>query len=341
MVFSMGFILSWLCFAVIWWLICFTHGDLEHIGDEKWTPCVNNLHSFTSAFLYSIETQHTIGYGSRFTTEECPEAIFIMCVQSIAGVMIQAFMVGVVFAKLSRPKKRTQTLLFSRNAVVSLRDGKLCLMFRVGDMRRSHIIESHVQAQLIKKKMTAEGEILPHYLANVKVAFDNCDDNIFFIWPCTLVHVIDEQSPFYHMSARDLLRENFEMVVILEGCIESTGMTTQARSSYLPSEILWGHRFEQLVNYRKETGEYEVDYSRFNNTYETETPLCSARQLYEFQSSGTCWKKQHAALKKAGQLMTHSHSFESVKKSSEDQNTVAITPPPSSAPPVVEDTKVL
>jgi len=58
-----------------------------------------------------------------------------------------------VFAKLSRPKKRTQTLLFSRHAVIAQRDGQLCLMFRVGDMRKSHIIEAHVRAQLIRKKV--------------------------------------------------------------------------------------------------------------------------------------------------------------------------------------------
>lgn len=106
---------------------------------------VSNKNCFVRAFL---------GYGSKHTTEECPEAIFIMCLQSIVGVMIQAFMVGVVFAKLSRPKKRTQTLLFSRNAVICQRDGILCLMFRVGDMRKSHIIEAHVRAQLIKKKVS-------------------------------------------------------------------------------------------------------------------------------------------------------------------------------------------
>jgi len=244
----------------------------------------------------------------------------------------------VVFAKLSRPKKRTQTLLFSRNAVVALRDGKLCLMFRVGDMRRSHIIESHVQAQLIKKRVTAEGEVLPHHLHDVKVVFDTGDDHIFFIWPCTLVHIIDEKSPFFNLSARDLLRENFEMVVILEGCIESTGMTTQARSSYLPSEILWGHRFEQLVTYRKETGEYEVDYSRFNNTYQMETPLCSGRDLLEFQTSGGCWKKKHLARKGPRHLMLRSHSMESLKNSENKEKNKNVTTPPS-APPIMGNIK--
>lgn len=29
LVFALSFVLSWLAFAVIWWLIAFTHGDLE------------------------------------------------------------------------------------------------------------------------------------------------------------------------------------------------------------------------------------------------------------------------------------------------------------------------
>ena len=56
-------------------------------------------------------------------------------------------------AKLSRPKKRAQTLLFSRNAIICHRDGVPHLMFRVGDMRKSHIIEAHVRAQVIRRKV--------------------------------------------------------------------------------------------------------------------------------------------------------------------------------------------
>lgn len=281
LVFALNFILSWLAFGLIWWLIVVSHGDLEdHSKDNKtWIPCVAGVNSFTSIFLFSVETQHTIGYGAKHTTDECPEAVFVMCLQSIAGVMIQAFMVGIVFAKLSRPKKRTQTLLFSRNAVICQRNGQLCLMFRVGDMRKSHIIEAHVRAQMIKKKITREGEILPFYQQEMKVGGDGVEDRIFFIWPTTIVHKITPDSPLYKLSAADMLQERFEIVVILEGVIESTGMTTQARSSYLPNEILWGHRFANLVTFKKETGEHEVDYSLFNSTYEVDTPLCSAESL--------------------------------------------------------------
>lgn len=33
------------------------------LADSQWIPCVLNIHGFTSCFLFSIETQHTIGYG--------------------------------------------------------------------------------------------------------------------------------------------------------------------------------------------------------------------------------------------------------------------------------------
>ncbi|XP_071627580.1 uncharacterized protein [Temnothorax longispinosus] len=286
--FMLSFLLSWLGFAVIWWLIAFTHGDFEeqHLPpfqpENNWTPCVYNIFSFTSCFLFSIETQHTIGYGSRSTTEECPEAIFIMCLQSISGVMIQAFMVGIVFAKMTRPKQRTQTLLFSRNAVICQRDGELCLMFRVGDMRKSHIIGASVRAQMIRSKTTKEGEILSQHQHELAVGTDGENGDLFFIWPATIIHRINESSPFYNMSAEDMLTERFEVVLILEGTIESTGQTTQARSSYLPQEILWGHRFDPMVSYSKERQGYEVDYSLFNSTTQVDTPLCSGKELAEF-----------------------------------------------------------
>jgi len=61
-------------------------------------------------------------------------------------------------------------------------------------------------------------------------------------------------------SADGLQQEQFELVVVLEGIVESTGMTAQARTSYLPNEILWGHCFERLVTYQRDTHQYMIDY---------------------------------------------------------------------------------
>ncbi|ALC46935.1 Irk2 [Drosophila busckii] len=285
--FALSFILSWLFFALIWWLIMYTHGDLEerHLPanqeDSGWSPCVSAIDGFTSCFLFSIETQHTIGYGVRTTSPECPEAIFMMCFQSIFGVMSSAFMAGIVFAKMTRAKQRAQTLLFSKHAVICQRDGYLSLMFRVGDMRKSHIIGAAVRAQLIRTRSTKEGEVMTQHFTELQIGTDESGADLFFIWPMVIEHKIDESSPLYNMNATDMLQDKFEIVVILEGTVESTGQSTQARSSYINTEILWGHRFDPVVLYNKDLQAYEIDYARFNETTQVDTPLCSARELNE------------------------------------------------------------
>jgi hypothetical protein len=61
LVFSLGFLISWISFAVAWYLISYVHGDLNHINDPNYVACISGIHSFIGAILFSIETQQTIG----------------------------------------------------------------------------------------------------------------------------------------------------------------------------------------------------------------------------------------------------------------------------------------
>ena len=277
--FVLAFILSWLIFALVWWLICFSHGDFDNYGNSGHKACVEEVYDFTTALLFSIETQQTIGFGSRRTNAHCPQAIILMMCQSCFGVIIQALMTGLVFAKLSRPKKRAETLLFSKNALICKRDDQLCLLFRVGDMRKSHIVEAHVKAIMIKRRITEEGEIIPLYQYDLVLGDNETEGRLFMVWPIIVEHKIDQNSPLWELSADSLKTELFELVVVLEGIVESTGMTTQARTSYLPSEILWGHRFDKLVTFHKESGQYFIDYSCFHSTTSIDMPECSAKEM--------------------------------------------------------------
>ncbi|XP_078265785.1 G protein-activated inward rectifier potassium channel 2 [Rhinoraja longicauda] len=282
-IFVMVYTTTWLFFGMIWWLIAYIRGDLVHIGDETWVPCVNNLNGFVSAFLFSIETETTIGYGYRFITDKCPEGIILLLVQSVLGSIVNAFMVGCMFVKISQPNKRAETLVFSTNAVISVRDGRLCLMFRVGDLRNSHIVEASIRAKLIKSKQTKEGEFIPLNQTDINVGYNTGDDRLFLVSPLIICHEINQQSPFWEISKPQMAKEDLEIVVILEGMVEATGMTCQARSSYVTSEILWGYRFTPVLTLEKRF--YKVDYNNFHETYEIKTPACSARETSEMISS--------------------------------------------------------
>jgi potassium inwardly-rectifying channel subfamily J len=126
---------------------------------------------------------------------------------------------------------------------------------------------------------TKEGELYEE-MQVLKVQPDtNAEPCVFFVWPLDIVHVIDADSPLYDLSASQLAKEKFEIIVLMEGCTETTSMNFQARTSYLPSEILWGHRFEPMMLYRKDNNKFQVNFSAFHSTYEVETPTCSAREL--------------------------------------------------------------
>lgn len=123
---------------------------LENESEKR--SCVSNVFDFPTALLFSIETQHTIGYGFRVVEPTCSSGIILLMVQSCIGIFVQSLMTGLIFAKLSQPKKRAHTIMFSKCAVITKRDGVYCLLFRVGDMRRSHFVATSIRALLVKDR---------------------------------------------------------------------------------------------------------------------------------------------------------------------------------------------
>ncbi|KAG7279220.1 hypothetical protein CRUP_013612 [Coryphaenoides rupestris] len=140
-IFTMSYLCSWLLFGMIWWLIAFAHGDLDQKGDE-----------FRSV---------TIGFGGRMVTEECVSAIMVLIVQNIVGLVINAIMLGCIFMKTAQSHRRAETLIFSKHAVISVRNSKLCFMVRIGDLRKSMIISATVRMQVVRRTSTLEGEVVP------------------------------------------------------------------------------------------------------------------------------------------------------------------------------------
>ncbi|XP_060795760.1 G protein-activated inward rectifier potassium channel 1 [Neoarius graeffei] len=279
LIFLLTYTVAWLVMASMWWLIAYARGDLGRGHDPEYTPCVANVYNFPSAFLFFIETEATIGYGYRYITEKCPEGIILFLFQSLLGSIVDAFLIGCMFIKMSQPKKRAETLMFSQDAVISQRDGKLCLMFRVGNLRNSHMVSAQIRCKLIKSRQTPEGEFLPLDQRELDVGFGTGADQLFLVSPLTICHEINPKSPFFDLSQRSLMSEQFEIVVILEGIVETTGMTCQARTSYTEDEVLWGHRFLPVMSL--EEGFFRVDYSQFHSTFEVPTPPYSVKEQEE------------------------------------------------------------
>ncbi|XP_032938611.1 ATP-sensitive inward rectifier potassium channel 10 [Catharus ustulatus] len=273
LLFSATFAGTWFAFGVVWYLVAAAHGDLlSSSRPPTTTPCVMQVHTLTGAFLFSLESQTTIGYGFRYISEECPLAIVLLITQLVLTTILEIFITGTFLAKIARPKKRAETIKFSQNAVVAQHDGKTCLMIRVANMRKSLLIGCQVTGKLLQTHLTKEGESVRLNQLNVDFQVDTSSDSPFLILPLTFYHVVDEASPLRDVSLRSG-DGDFELVVILSGTVESTSATCQVRTSYLPEEILWGYEFTPAISLSA-SGKYVADFSLFDRVVKVAAPCC-------------------------------------------------------------------
>lgn len=268
------FIGSWFIFSLLWYWIAKSNGDLRGqnhtVGHIR---CMENITGLTAAFLYSLETQTTIGYGGRVLTEQCAVAVILLVFQSLVGVIINCFICGIILAKISLPKKRAKTVTFSHTAVICLKKGSLCLLIQVANLRKTLLIGSQIYGKLLRTTTTPEEDTIILDQVDVDFTVDAGKDNLFFICPLTLYHVIDRGSPFYNLTADTLPQQDFELVVFLDGTAESTSSSCQVRTSYVPQEIQWGYSFLPIVS-RTKTGKYHVDFANFSRSVPVSTPHC-------------------------------------------------------------------
>lgn len=269
LLFLLSYIVSWLLFGLIYWLIAYINGDID--GEES-RLCVANVRGFTGAFLFSMETQSTIGYGFRTMRENCMGAIIVVTIQDIFSCLLDTIIIGIIIAKMASARKRAQTVGFSRCAVVNLRNGCLCLSWRLGDLRGNHILEGVVKATVVRYVKKPHGAIVMSYQD-----LDIPNREIVLATPATIIHKIDCRSPLYGLGPEDLLKNQFEMVVSFTYTGDSTGLLHQTRTSYTPTDIHWGQRFQDVTKLHK--GRYKVDYSLFNATMWVPMPLLSTKEF--------------------------------------------------------------
>ncbi|KAK9744452.1 Inward rectifier potassium channel C-terminal domain [Popillia japonica] len=270
---SSSFVLTWLLFAVIWMLIGNANGDAELTNDKL--KCFIGVQSFAGYFMLSLETQVSIGYGSRSLNDHCPEVVFLLCLQIILGVAICGLTVNIVYIKMTKSQNK-YSKLFSKHAVICRRDGELSLICRVRDEDSRHAIGTSITAYILRKdKATSEP-----YLENIPL-----EPYGFLIWPLEIVHKITPTSPLWDVSSYNLLSDKFEVIVTLQGTSPTTALCSRTRTSYTSSEILWGHKFKNCIKYVKNEGSYAVNHKYFNVTEEYSTHLCSAKRFVEVYSS--------------------------------------------------------
>ncbi|TAE96081.1 MAG: ATP-sensitive inward rectifier potassium channel 10 [Oscillatoriales cyanobacterium] len=236
-------ILSWPQFFM---LICLSYvltNSLFALAYLAGGDCIANARpgSFKDAFYFSVQTMATIGYGAMYPRTDYANTI--VAIQALFGLWGVAMVTGLAFSRFSRPTAR---VIFSRVAIITFFNGVPTLMYRAGNQRFNQILEAQQRATLIRDEVLVRSQ------------------SPIFALTWTVMHAIDENSPLYQLTAKDLIECQAEIVITLTGIDDTVSQTIHARHSFVASEIVWNMRFVDIIS-RTPDGGRVVDYTRFHD----------------------------------------------------------------------------
>ena len=156
----------------------------DHVGGVFWR-----------AFFFSVQTFATIGYGTIVAAGIAGN--LLVTVEALIGLLAQALITGLLFARFARP---TMALQFSTMAVIAPFNDGTALMFRVANRRRNELIELDAKVTLTMRNAgvdAGERRYYPLALDRRSVSF------LPATW--TLVHPITPGSPLSGMTASEVV----------------------------------------------------------------------------------------------------------------------------------------
>ena len=231
---------------VVFALVYFVTGGIEGAREG----------SLADAFFFSVQTMATIGYGVMHP--RTPLANVLVTIEALFGLLGVAMATGVLFAKFARPSSQ---LVFSKVAVVASRDAVPCLMFRVANERVNHVAEATLKVFLVRNERTKEGESIRRWY---ELPLQRHHSPLFALtW--TAIHPIDDASMLRGQNLESLTASSTEIIVNLTGLDVTLAATIHARHSYVPTDIVWGARFADIIG-RDETGRRHLDFGKFHET---------------------------------------------------------------------------
>ncbi len=195
-------------------------------------------HRIYDAFFFSTQTFTTVGYGHISPMGLMPN--IISAIESMVGLLSFALATGLLYGRFSKPVAK---IIYSRHAVIAPYKGITAFEFKLSNKRKHELIEVEMELIFVCKT-TENGRLTGRFeslsLERKKISF------MPLTW--TIVHPIDEKSPLYGITEKDLEDSDAEFLTILKAFDDTFSQHVYSRSSYKYSEIVWGAKFINNFN---------------------------------------------------------------------------------------------
>jgi inward rectifier potassium channel len=198
----------------------------------------DSFQNFTEAFFFSAQTFTTVGYGRISPVGFM--ASTIAAFEAMIGLLSFAIVTGLFYGRFSKPEA---FLKYSKNALMSPYKNGVAVMLRMVTYKNNVLTDVEVKATLAMK-VQEDGSVNNKFF-NMQLEISKLN-TLTYSW--TLVHPVNEQSPFYNLSKEDLLNANAEILVFVKAFDESFSNAVISRTSYHASEFVYGAKFKVMYN---------------------------------------------------------------------------------------------
>ena len=233
---------------------------MEHLNGMVATT---KAEKFGEAFFFSAQTFTTVGYGRINPVGFA--ASFVSALEALTGLLSFALITGLLYGRFARPKAYIN---YSEHALFApFRDG-VAFMLRMVPYTKNFLV--NVEARLTMSMQVEEDGIRKNKF--FQLALDISKANTM-VSNWTLVHIINEDSPFYNLTKEDIENSKAEILVFVQGFDESFSNTVISRSSYTYEEFVYGAKFLPMYHPNADNSETIVHLNKLDDYELVELPI--------------------------------------------------------------------
>ncbi|WP_172281951.1 ion channel [Chryseobacterium sp. LAM-KRS1] len=252
-------VIAYILVNIVFALIYYSIGVQHLTGIDKSDP----VNEFIDVFFFSSQTFTTVGYGRIAPVGFL--ASLVATFEAFLGLLTFAIATGLFYGRFSRPRAY---LRFSDIAVISPFQGVTALMFRLAPYKNNALTDADV---IVSAAIEVIEDGVP------KSNFYRLETRLSKIstlalnW--TVVHIINEDSPFYSFSEEDFKNIDIEIIVQVRAFDEVFSNTVVQRSSYVTGEIIYGAKFVPMYYPNKDNQSTILDLDKINEYQKADLPV--------------------------------------------------------------------
>ncbi len=221
---------------------------------------------FGEAFFFSAQTLTTVGYGHVSPSGFLMSSI--AAIEALVGLLTLAIITSLLYGRFSKP---TAYLKFSENAVIAPYKDITGLMLRIAPFK--NITLNDAEAKLTTFMAVEENGKTSNKFFSLTLEMDKIN-SLPLSW--TIVHPINEESPFYGFTKEDFENIQGELFIYIKAFDDMFSNTVVTRSSYLFKEVIYGAKFIPMYHRSSDANATVLDLEKLNSFIEADVSFAVA-----------------------------------------------------------------